>query len=229
MPFRKSWRASRKEVGGDEGDPGLFRAAWILPFAAALIRKAIGDQIVYVFVDTGLLRLNESQRVMEMFHDQRHMEDIVHVIDASEHFLRELKGRGTPNRNARLSAACLLKVFQRESAKRVNAKLARLGHDLPDVIESNSAKTKRRTPSSHHVGGFAGIAALGIAGAAARLFQDRCANSASRWAASRNGLSPSPFPGAGDWVLRILGSNEGSRRPSARADSIFIRGLQHEG
>ncbi|MBL8514708.1 MAG: glutamine-hydrolyzing GMP synthase [Betaproteobacteria bacterium] len=216
----------KKEVGGDEVILGLSGGV-DSSVAAALIHKAIGDQLTCVFVDTGLLRLNEGQQVMEMFHDQRHM-NIVHV-DASEHFLRELKGVSDPEQKRKIIGRVFVEVFQRESAKRVNAKWLAQGTIYPDVIESNSAKTKKaHTIKSHHnVGGLPESLHLKLLEPLRELFKDEVRELGVALGLPREMVYRHPFPGPGLGV-RILGE---VTKPAAdllrRADAIFIEELRN--
>ena len=95
---------------------------------AALLHKAIGDQLVCVFVDHGLLRLNEGEQVMEMFAENLGVKVI--RVDAEERFLDELRGEPTPRRSARSSAA-FIKVFDDESHKLAGHRVPGAGHYLP--------------------------------------------------------------------------------------------------
>ena len=216
----------KKEVGGDEVILGLSGGV-DSSVAAALIHKAIGDQLTCVFVDTGLLRLNEGQQVMEMFHDQRHM-NIVHV-DASEHFLRELKGVSDPEQKRKIIGRVFVEVFQRESAKRVNAKWLAQGTIYPDVIESNSAKTKKaHTIKSHHnVGGLPESLHLELLEPLRELFKDEVRELGVALGLPREMVYRHPFPGPGLGV-RILGEvTKEAADLLRRADSIFIEELRN--
>jgi GMP synthase (glutamine-hydrolysing) len=216
----------KAQVGGDEVILGLSGGV-DSSVAAALIHKAIGDQLTCVFVDTGLLRLNEGQQVMEMFHDQRHM-NIVHV-DASEHFLRELMGVSDPEQKRKIIGRVFVEVFQRESAKRVNAKWLAQGTIYPDVIESNSAKTKKaHTIKSHHnVGGLPESLHLKLLEPLRELFKDEVRELGVALGLPREMVYRHPFPGPGLGV-RILGEvTQGAADLLRRADAIFIEELRN--
>ena len=109
--------------------------------AAALIHKAIGDQLTCVFVDHGLLRLNEAQQVMQTFAKHMHVK-VVHV-DASEAFYTALAGVSDPEEKRKIIGRHFVEVFQREASRIRNAKWLAQGTIYPDVIESAGAKTKQ--------------------------------------------------------------------------------------
>ncbi len=216
----------KAEVGSDEVILGLSGGV-DSSVAAALIHKAIGDQLTCVFVDTGLLRLNEGKQVMEMFHDQRHM-NIVHV-DASEHFLGELTGVSDPEQKRKIIGRVFVEVFQREAAKRVNAKWLAQGTIYPDVIESNSAKTKKaHTIKSHHnVGGLPESLHLKLLEPLRELFKDEVRELGVALGLPREMVYRHPFPGPGLGV-RILGEvNKVAADLLRRADAIFIEELRN--
>ena len=122
--------------------------------AAVLIHEAVGDQLTCVFVDHGLLRLNEAKMVMEMFAGRLHAK-VVHV-DASEQFLGHLKGVSDPEAKRKIIGREFVEVFQAEAKKIEGAQWLAQGTIYPDVIESGGAKTKKATTikSHHNVGGL---------------------------------------------------------------------------
>ena len=114
--------------------------------AAALIHRAIGEQLTCVFVDHGLLRLNEGQMVMDMFARNLGVK-AVHV-DASAEFMGKLAGETDPEKKRKIIGAEFVEVFQAESKKADQRQMAGAkGTIYPDVIESAGAKTKKPTPS----------------------------------------------------------------------------------
>jgi GMP synthase (glutamine-hydrolysing) len=140
--------------------------------AAALIHRAIGEQLTCVFVDHGLLRLNEGAMVMEMFAGRLHAK-VVHV-DASEQFLGHLKGVSDPEAKRKIIGREFVAVFQREARKLSNAKWLAQGTIYPDVIESGGAKTKKATTikSHHNVGGLPETLGLKLLEPLRDLFKD---------------------------------------------------------
>ena len=143
----------RAQVGDDEVILGLSGGV-DSSVAAALIHKAIGDRLTCVFVDHGLLRLDEGRLVMEMFADRLHVKVI--AVDASEQFLGHLAGVSDPEQKRKILGREFVEVFTREAAKLRQAKWLAQGTIYPDVIESAGAKTKKaHTIKSHHnVGGL---------------------------------------------------------------------------
>ncbi|MFN9478322.1 MAG: glutamine-hydrolyzing GMP synthase [Betaproteobacteria bacterium] len=218
----------RAQVGSEEVILGLSGGV-DSSVAAALIHKAIGRQLTCVFVDTGLLRLNEAQQVIDTF--QTHMGlKLVH-IDASERFMRELAGVADPEAKRKIIGREFVHVFQEEAAKLPNAKWLAQGTIYPDVIESAGAKTKKATTikSHHNVGGLPETLHLKLLEPLRELFKDEV-----RALGIALGLPPEmvyrhPFPGPGLGV-RILGE---VKREYAdllrRADAIFIDELRAAG
>lgn len=215
----------REQVGDEEVILGLSGGV-DSSVAAALIHRAIGDQLTCVFVDHGLLRLNEAQMVMEMFAGKLHAK-VVHV-DASEQFLGHLKGVSDPEQKRKIIGREFVEVFQREAKKLSKAKWLAQGTIYPDVIESGGAKTKKATTikSHHNVGGLPETLGLKLLEPLRELFKDEV-----RELGVELGLPPEmvyrhPFPGPGLGV-RILGE---VKREYAdllrRADAIFIEELR---
>ncbi|MBU1666653.1 MAG: glutamine-hydrolyzing GMP synthase, partial [Gammaproteobacteria bacterium] len=140
--------------------------------AAALIHKAIGDKLTCVFVDTGLLRLNEAEQVMETFANNLGVK-VIHV-DATEQFMGKLAGVADPERKRKIIGGEFVAVFQAESAKLENAKWLAQGTIYPDVIESAGAKTKKAhaIKSHHNVGGLPDDMHLKLLEPLRELFKD---------------------------------------------------------
>src|SRR5690606_15115956 len=195
--------------------------------AAALIHKAIGDQLTCVFVDHGLLRLNEAEQVMNTFGDHFGMK-IIH-IDATEQFMSKLAGVTDPEQKRKIIGKEFVEVFQVEAGKLANARWLAQGTIYPDVIESAGAKTgKAASIKSHHnVGGLPETLHLKLLEPLRELFKDEV-----RKLGVALGLPPDmvfrhPFPGPGLGV-RILGE---VKREYAdllrRADAIFIEELRN--
>ncbi|HLU77513.1 MAG TPA: glutamine-hydrolyzing GMP synthase, partial [Burkholderiales bacterium] len=143
----------REQVGGEEVILGLSGGV-DSSVAAALIHRAIGDQLTCIFVDTGLLRKDEAKQVMETF--GKHLGVKVDMVDASERFMRELAGVTDPEQKRKIIGREFVHVFQEEAERLPNAKWLAQGTIYPDVIESAGANTKKaHTIKSHHnVGGL---------------------------------------------------------------------------
>jgi GMP synthase (glutamine-hydrolysing) len=223
--------AIRRQVGDEEVILGLSGGV-DSSVAAALIHRAIGDQLTCVFVDHGLLRLNEGDMVMDMFAGKLHAKVI--RVDASDLFLGKLAGVSDPEQKRKIIGGLFVDVFKAEAAKikethaRHVAWLAQ-GTIYPDVIESGGAKSKKAvTIKSHHnVGGLPEQLGLKLLEPLRDLFKDEV-----RELGVALGLPPEmvyrhPFPGPGLGV-RILGE---VRRDYAdllrRADDIFIQELRN--
>ncbi|MGA0608604.1 glutamine-hydrolyzing GMP synthase [Caldimonas sp. KR1-144] len=215
----------REQVGDEEVILGLSGGV-DSSVAAALIHRAIGDQLTCVFVDHGLLRLNEGRLVMDMFAGRLHAK-VVHV-DASEQFLGHLKGVTDPEQKRKIIGREFVEVFQSEAKKLKSAKWLAQGTIYPDVVESGGTKTKKATTikSHHNVGGLPETLGLKLLEPLRELFKDEV-----RELGVALGLPPEmvyrhPFPGPGLGV-RILGE---VKREYAdllrRADAIFIEELR---
>ena len=215
----------REQVGSEEVILGLSGGV-DSSVAAALVHQAIGDQLTCVFVDTGLLRLDEGKQVMEMFGDHMRM-TIVHV-DATEDFMSQLSGVSDPELKRKVIGRVFVEVFQREAQKLPNAKWLAQGTIYPDVIESASAKTKKaHTIKSHHnVGGLPDSLHLKLLEPLRELFKDEVRNLGVALGLPREMVFRHPFPGPGLGV-RILGevSHEAADL-LRRADAIFIEELR---
>jgi len=197
--------------------------------AAALIHKAIGQQLTCVFVDHGLLRLNEAQQVMDTF--ARHMKLKVIHVDASAKFLSALKGVADPERKRKIIGKLFVDIFQSEAKTIKNAKWLAQGTIYPDVIESAGAKSRKAvTIKSHHnVGGLPKSLKLKLLEPLRELFKDEVRELGLALGLPREMVFRHPFPGPGLGV-RILGSIEKKHVDLLqRADDIFIQELRNSG
>jgi GMP synthase (glutamine-hydrolysing) len=197
--------------------------------AAALIQRAIGDQLTCVFVDNGLLRLNEAKQVMKTFHDNLGVK-VIHV-DASKKFLSDLKGVTDPEQKRKIIGREFVEVFQHEAKKIPKAKWLAQGTIYPDVIESASAKTKNaHTIKSHHnVGGLPETLNLKLLEPLRELFKDEVRELGVALGLPKAMVYRHPFPGPGLGV-RILGEVKSEFADLLRrADAIFIEELINSG
>ncbi len=194
--------------------------------AAALIQRAIGKQLTCVFVDHGLLRLNEAQQVLDTF--ATHLGVRVVHVDAGDEFLAALAGIDDPERKRKIIGALFVEVFQREARKLSDARWLAQGTIYPDVIESAGAKTgKAHSIKSHHnVGGLPETLYLKLLEPLRELFKDEVRELGLQLGLPREMVHRHPFPGPGLGV-RILGE---VKREWAdllrRADAIFIDELK---
>ncbi len=220
----------REQVGDEEVILGLSGGV-DSSVAAALIHRAIGDQLTCVFVDHGLLRLNEAQMVMDMFVG-RLQAKVVHV-DASAQFLGHLAGVSDPEAKRKIIGREFVEVFKAQ------AEIIKTTHDrhvawlaqgtiYPDVIESGGAKTKKATTikSHHNVGGLPEQLGLKLLEPLRDLFKDEVRELGVALGLPHEMVYRHPFPGPGLGV-RILGE---VKRDYAdllrRADAIFIEELR---
>ena len=217
--------AIRAQVGAEEVILGLSGGV-DSSVAAALIHRAIGDQLTCVFVDHGLLRLNEGDMVMDMFAGRLHAK-VLHV-DASAEFLGALAGVADPEAKRKVIGREFVEVFQREAGKLAGAKWLAQGTIYPDVIESGGASTKKATTikSHHNVGGLPETLGLKLLEPLRDLFKDEVRELGVALGLPHEMVYRHPFPGPGLGV-RILGE---VRREYAellrRADAIFIDELR---
>jgi len=215
----------RAQVGSEEVILGLSGGV-DSSVAAALIHRAIGDQLTCVFVDNGLLRLNEAEQVMKTFARSLGVK-VIHV-DASDQFLGRLAGVTEPEQKRRIIGADFVEVFQAEAKKLPKAKWLAQGTIYPDVIESAGAKTKKaHTIKSHHnVGGLPETLHLKLLEPLRELFKDEVRELGVALGLPHDMVYRHPFPGPGLGV-RILGE---VKREYAdllrRADHIFIEELR---
>ena len=218
----------RREVGKEEVLLGLSGGV-DSAVAAALIHRAIGAQLTCVFVDTGLLRLNEAQEVMQTF--SRNLGVKVDLVDASQRFLAALAGVADPEQKRKIIGREFVEVFQQEAGKFPKVKWLAQGTIYPDVIESAGAKTKKaHTIKSHHnVGGLPETLHLKLLEPLRELFKDEVRELGLALELPREMVFRHPFPGPGLGV-RILGE---VKREYAdllrRADAIFIGELHVAG
>jgi GMP synthase (glutamine-hydrolysing) len=218
----------RAQVGGEDVILGLSGGV-DSSVAAALIHRAIGAQLTCVFVDTGLLRLNEAAQVMATFAEHLGVH-VVHV-DASAEFLRHLAGVTDPEAKRKIIGREFVEVFQREAKRLPRARWLAQGTIYPDVIESAGAKTKKaHTIKSHHnVGGLPETLHLKLLEPLRELFKDEVRELGLALGLPREMVYRHPFPGPGLGV-RILG--EVTREHAdllRRADAIFIDELRAAG
>src|SRR5207244_3221823 len=216
----------REQVGRDDVILGLSGGV-DSAVAAALIHKAIGDQLTCIFVDTGLLRLDEGDEVMQTF--ARHLGVKVDRVDAAAQFFAALKGVGDPEEKRRIIGRLFVEVFQREAKKLSNARWLAQGTIYPDVIESAGAKTKKAvTIKSHHnVGGLPETLHLKLLEPLRELFKDEVRLLGVELGLPREMVFRHPFPWPGLGV-RILGEvKQEHAELLRRADAIFIEELRN--
>ncbi|WKD29134.1 glutamine-hydrolyzing GMP synthase [Halomonas sp. KG2] len=196
---------------------------------AALLHKAIGDQLTCVFVDNGLLRKNEGDQVMETF--AKHMGVKVIRVDAEELFLGKLKGENDPEAKRKIIGNTFIDVFDEEASKIDGVDFLAQGTIYPDVIESAASKTgKAHVIKSHHnVGGLPETMKLKLVEPLRELFKDEVRKLGLELGLPYDMVYRHPFPGPGLGV-RILGEVKKEYADILRdADAIYIEELRAAG
>ncbi|MCF7505875.1 glutamine-hydrolyzing GMP synthase [Vibrio sp. L3-7] len=214
----------KEQVGDDEVILGLSGGV-DSSVVAMLAHRAIGDKLTCVFVDNGLLRLNEGEQVMDMFGDQFGLKII--KVDAEERFLNALEGEAEPEAKRKIIGHVFVDIFDEESKKLKNAKWLAQGTIYPDVIESAASKTgKAHVIKSHHnVGGLPDEMEMGLVEPLRELFKDEVRKIGLELGLPYNMLYRHPFPGPGLGV-RVLGEVKKEYCDLLRrADAIFIEEL----
>ncbi|ELR8703136.1 glutamine-hydrolyzing GMP synthase [Vibrio vulnificus] len=214
----------KEQVGDDEVILGLSGGV-DSSVVAMLVHRAIGNKLTCVFVDNGLLRLNEGQQVMDMFGDKFGLNII--KVDAEERFLKALEGKSDPEEKRKTIGHVFVDVFDEESKKLKNAKWLAQGTIYPDVIESAASKTgKAHVIKSHHnVGGLPDDMAMGLVEPLRELFKDEVRKIGLELGLPYEMLYRHPFPGPGLGV-RVLGEIKKEYCDLLRrADAIFIEEL----
>ncbi|MGV6989673.1 glutamine-hydrolyzing GMP synthase [Testudinibacter sp. P80/BLE/0925] len=214
----------KRQVGGDEVILGLSGGV-DSSVTALLLHRAIGKKLHCVFVDNGLLRLNEAEQVMAMFGDKFGLNII--RVNAEDRFLNELAGVSDPEAKRKVIGKVFVDVFDEESHKQTNVKWLAQGTIYPDVIESAASKTgKAHVIKSHHnVGGLPDYMQLGLVEPLKELFKDEVRKIGLALGLPYEMLYRHPFPGPGLGV-RVLGEVKKEYCDILRrADAIFIEEL----
>ncbi len=214
----------QQKVGTDEVVLGLSGGV-DSSVVAAILHRAIGEQLTCVFVDTGLLRHQEGNQVMAIFAE--HMGVKVIRVNAEERFLKALEGKTDPEEKRKIIGNMFVEIFDEEAGKLRNAKWLAQGTIYPDVIESAGAKTgKAHLIKSHHnVGGLPKHMKLGLVEPLRELFKDEVREIGIELGLPREMVYRHPFPGPGLGV-RILGVVKKEYADILRlADHIFIEEL----
>ncbi|MFQ5488617.1 MAG: glutamine-hydrolyzing GMP synthase [Gammaproteobacteria bacterium] len=223
-----SLRQVREQVGAADVLLGLSGGV-DSSVVAALLHRAIGEQLTCVFVDTGLLRQDEGDQVMAVF--ARHMGVKVIRVNAEDRFLSALQGVSDPEEKRKIIGRLFIEVFDEEAGKLRNVQWLAQGTIYPDVIESAGAKTgKAQVIKSHHnVGGLPENMKLKLVEPLRELFKDEVRKIGVELGLPYDMVYRHPFPGPGLGV-RILGEVHKEYADMLRqADAIFIEELRrHE-
>jgi GMP synthase (glutamine-hydrolysing) len=222
----ESTRAIQERVGGDKVLLALSGGV-DSSVVAALLHRAIGDQLTCVFVDNGLLRLGEADQVMETF--ASHLGIDVIRVDAELRFLTALEGVADPEEKRKIIGREFIKVFEEEGAKLRDVKWLAQGTIYPDVIESAGSQTgKAHVIKSHHnVGGLPEEMQLQLIEPLRELFKDEVRRLGVELGLPPHMVYRHPFPGPGLGV-RVLGQVHKEYADMLRlADAIFIEELRN--
>ncbi len=195
--------------------------------AASILQEAIGDQLISIFVNNGLLRKNEFAEVLKAY-EAMHLNVV--GVDASDRFLSELSGVSDPEQKRKIIGRVFIEVFEAEASKLENIEWLGQGTIYPDVIESVSVHGPSVTIKSHHnVGGLPEKLQLKIVEPLRMLFKDEVRKVGAELPIPSTILGRHPFPGPG-LAIRILGDITAERVSLLQeADAIFIEGLKEYG
>ena len=216
----------RGKVGGSQVICGLSGGV-DSAVAALIIQRAVWDKLHCIFVDTGMLRLNEAEEVVYSFRDMGL--NLTH-IDARKRFLDKLEGVTDPERKRKIIGEEFVRVFEEEAKGISGAEYLAQGTLYPDVIESVSVKGPSATIKSHHnVGGLPEKMHLKLIEPLRELFKDEVRAVGFELGLDENILNRHPFPGPG-LAIRIMGDINGERLDVLRlADHIFIEEIKNAG
>ena len=220
----------RERVGQDRVILGLSGGV-DSSVVAALISRAIGDQLTCIFVDNGLLRKNEREEVENSFASSDTPSLNLVTVDEAELFLKQLQGRTDPEEKRKIIGNTFIDVFERESKKIEGVKWLAQGTIYPDVIESAASKFgKAQVIKSHHnVGGLPDRMELGLVEPLRELFKDEVREIGIKLGLPRSLLFRHPFPGPG-LSVRVMGEVKSEYLTVLReADAIFIEELRANG
>ncbi|MBM4171804.1 MAG: glutamine-hydrolyzing GMP synthase [Ignavibacteria bacterium] len=196
--------------------------------AAVLMNRAIGNQLICIHVDTGLMRKNESSEIINMFQSNYKLHLI--SVDASSMFLEKLKNVSDPELKRKIIGTTFIEIFENEANKFSNVDFLVQGTLYPDVIESVSVKGESATIKTHHnVGGLPEKMKLKLIEPFRELFKDEVREIGKDLGLSDNFLKRHPFPGPG-LAVRVLGDVTKERLDLLRdADDLFIKELISSG
>jgi len=196
--------------------------------AAVLVKKAIGDNLICIHIDTGLMRKNESYEIGKIFNERLNLSHI--HINASEKFISKLKGISDPEQKRKIIGNTFIEVFEEEAKKNDDALFLVQGTLYPDVIESVSVKGASVTIKTHHnVGGLPKKMNLKLIEPFRSLFKDEVRNVGRELNIPDEFIERHPFPGPG-LAVRILGSVDQEKLEILKeADDIYISAIKSAG
>jgi GMP synthase (glutamine-hydrolysing) len=218
-----SIKSIKQQVGDNEVILGLSGGV-DSSVAATLIHRAIGDKLTCIFVDTGLLRKDEGDKVMSLYN--KHFKMNVVRIDAKDEFINMLSGVTDPEEKRKIIGTEFIKVFEQAKSKYKNAKFLAQGTIYPDVIESNSINGPSETIKSHHnVGGLPDDLDFELIEPLRELFKDEVRKVGLKLGIPKNMIMRHPFPGPGLGIRVIEEVTLDKVKILQEADDIFIEEL----
>ena len=232
----KSWKTDEiinqhiseiRELVGDEQVVLALSGGVDSSVLAALLHRAIGDQLTCIFVDNGLLRLNEAETVYQKITEELSVN--VRLVNAGDRFLRNLRGITEPEQKRKIIGRTFIHVFQEEAEKLKDVKWLAQGTIYPDVIESAASTTgKAKVIKSHHnVGGLPDTLHLKLLEPLRDLFKDEVRKIGIKLGVPQNIVFRHPFPGPG-LAVRVLGEVRLEFvELLRRADAIFLEELHN--
>lgn len=196
--------------------------------AAVLVKKAIGDNLICIHIDNGLMRKNESAEIRKVFDEKLNLNHI--HVNAVDNFLNKLKNVSDPEQKRRIIGNTFIEVFEEEASKIAGAKYLVQGTLYPDVIESVSVKGASATIKTHHnVGGLPEKMNLKLIEPFRSLFKDEVRNVGRELNIPEEFIDRHPFPGPG-LAVRILGNVDDERLDILKeADDIYIKAIKDAG
>jgi GMP synthase (glutamine-hydrolysing) len=196
--------------------------------AAALVHRAVGDQLTCIFVDNGLLRAREREEVEGLFREQRHMR--VRTVRAEERFVGALRGVTDPEKKRRIIGHLFIEIFEEEATKLGGVDFLVQGTLYPDVIESVSVRGPSATIKTHHnVGGLPERMRLSLIEPLRELFKDEVREVGRRLGLPDALVGRHPFPGPG-LAIRVVGEvTEDRLRALRAADAIVVEEIRRAG
>jgi GMP synthase (glutamine-hydrolysing) len=196
--------------------------------AATLVHRAVGDQLTCIFVDNGLLRLDEREEVEHLFRDQEHIPLV--IVRAEERFVKALEGVTDPERKRRIIGHLFIEIFEEEARRLGDAEFLVQGTLYPDVIESVSVRGPSATIKTHHnVGGLPERMRLALVEPLRELFKDEVREVGRRLGLPEVLVGRHPFPGPG-LAIRVVGEVTPERLDRLRrADAIVTEEIRRAG
>jgi GMP synthase (glutamine-hydrolysing) len=226
--FVESKVASIKELVGSSKVICALSGGVDSTVAAVLVKKAIGENLICIHIDTGLMRKNESAQISDLFDKKLNLNH--YHIDASERFLNNLKGVSDPEKKRKIIGSTFIDVFDEQAKKHGDAKFLVQGTLYPDVIESTPVKGASVTIKTHHnVGGLPDKMKLKLVEPFRELFKDEVRNVGRELNIPEEFIERHPFPGPG-LAVRILSDITKEKVDILReADDIFINEIRRAG